>query len=176
MGKANNKKKIKKQNLKTPSSPSISQVLAPKDDYLSISYRYFINEYFSDKKFNNHFKNSEHCGEFMHNVHLLLKEPSNKKKSEILNKGYQSQMNIHPLEGRALSIFLSIAKNLRQIDESNIYQVKANSVSGGRVVFYIHENTIFVLLYDPNHLLYRMDKHGAKEAVDYSYSPIKSSS
>lgn len=174
MGKANNKK-IRKQNPKTPSSPSISQVLAPKDDYLSISYRYFINEYFNNKKFNNHFKDSEHCGEFMHNVHLLLIELSNKKKSEILNRSYQKQMNIHSLKGKALSIFLSIAKNLRQIDESNIYQAKANSVSGGRVIFYIHENTIFVLLYDPNHLLHRMDKHGAKEAIDYSYSPIKSS-
>lgn len=176
MGKANNKKKIKQKSPGIPVSRAINQAQAPKDDYLSISYRYFINEYFCDRKFNNHFKDSEHCGEFMHNVHLLLQELSNKKKSEILNKSYQSQMNIHPLRDKALSIFLSIASHLKQLDESKIYQIKANSVSDGRVIFYIQENTIFVLLYDPNHLLYRMDKHGAKEAIDYSYSPIKSSS
>lgn len=176
MGKGKNQKKMKRQNPKVPISRTMNRVQAPKDEYLSISYRYFINQYFNEKKFNNHFKDSEHCGEFLHNVHLLLQELSSKKKSEILDRGYQSQMNIHPLKDKALSIFFDIASHLKQLDEGEIYQIKTNSVSNGRIIFYIQDNTIFILLYDPNHLLYRMDKYGAKESIKYSYSPVKSSS
>ncbi len=176
MGKVDKKRKVKQKSHGVPISRALNQVQPPKDDFISISYRYFINDYFCDRKFNNHFKDSEHCGDFMHNVHLLLQELSVKKKSEILNKSYQSQMNMHPLKDKALSIFLGLASHLQQVDKSEIYQIKANSASDGRVIFYIQETTIFVLLYDPNHLLYRMDQYGAKEAIKHSYSPVKSSS
>lgn len=142
------------------------------DTYLKISFRYFINEYIQSKRFNNCFKDSKHCSEFMHNAHLLLMELSNKSKNEVLNSGYKSQMHMHPLEGDALSIFMGIAGQLTsQLETSSFYQIKTNSVADGRVVFYLKGNTIYVLLYDPNHLFYPDQKHGSKQALKHSYSP-----
>lgn len=154
---------------------TLSRVTPPHeldDTYLKISFRYFINEYIQSKKFNNCFKDSKHCSEFMHNAHLLLMELSHKSKNEILHSRYQSQMHMHSLKGEALSIFLGIVGPLTdQLETSSFYQIKTNSVADGRVVFYLKGNTIYVLLYDPNHLFYPDQKHGSKQALKHSYSP-----
>lgn len=141
------------------------------------SYKYFKCASVKNNDFNNCFKNILDYAEWITFCLDRLSNFSTMSIGELGNSGNTARF--HPVEDKHLAKLKGILKGLGlsaddifSQDESQNYYELSFGTGNGRMFGYLIDNIYFVLLLDPNHLVYINASKGAKNDLYYkNYKP-----
>lgn len=148
-----------------------------KKESIIFSYKYFKCNSLKSKEFNNCFKNQDDYAKWITFYLKRIAEISTMKIGVISSSG--STLRFHPVEDNHLIKLKSILKSMdldvdevfNQNESQNYYELSMGT-GNGRMFGYLIENIYFLLLLDPNHLVYMNASKGAKNDLYYkNYDP-----
>lgn len=176
------KKKKNKLPITIPTKKSLSEDKLPvinfkNDDYIIFSYKYFNCTSLKNSNFNNCFKNQYDYAKWITFCLDRLSNLSTMRIPEIGGAG--SITRFHPVERSALAKLKEILSHtglnvelIFQQEESENYYELSFGKGNGRMFGYLIENRYYILLMDPNHLVYKCVEKGAKYDLLYkNYDP-----
>lgn len=184
MSQPKEKKKKKKLPITIPINKSLSEDKLPlatlkNDEYMIFSYKYFNCTSLKSSEFNNCFKNQDDYAKWITFCLNRISNLSTMKIPEISNAGTSTRF--HPVDGGALTklkqiliqIGLDVDKIFKQEGSENFYELSFGT-GNGRMFGYLIDNRYYVLLMDPNHLVYKcVEKGGNHDLLYKNYDPWK---
>lgn len=175
-------KKKKKLPTTIPKNKSVSKNKLPvvnfkNDNYIIFSYKYFNCISVKNSNFNNRFKNLDDYAKWITFCLDRIASLSTMKIPEIGGAG--SATRFHPVEGDALIKLKEILKHtgldaeqIFQQEESDSYYELSFGTGNGRMFGYLIGNRYYILLMDPNHLVYKcVERNGKHDLLYKNYDP-----
>ena len=147
------------------------------NDHIIFSYKYFICKSLKNSYFNNCFSSQYTYTEWITFYLSRIVNLSTMSLTEI--KGAGKTLRFHNVEKDALSklknvlkeIGLSVDEVFQQSSPANYYQISFGT-GNGRVFGYLINNIYYILLMDPNHLIYKCsEKGGNYDLLHKNYDP-----
>lgn len=140
------------------------------------SYKYFSCNCLKNKEFNNCFKNISDYAKWITFCIERISNLSSMKIGEISNSG--KSLRFHPVTKEPLiklkeilkSINVDVDKIFIQEESENYYEISFGK-GNGRIFGYLIENIYFILLMDPNHLVYFNPAKGQLDLLYKNYNP-----
>lgn len=147
------------------------------DKRMLLSFRYFKCNCVANKEFNNCYQNTTHYSTWLTLAMKRLSEITTMTLGELNNSG--RSLRFHSVENENLNKLKSVLLNLGldvefifNQSESNDYYEISLGAANGRIFGYLIENIFFVLLLDPNHLIYPCVAKGATQDLLFKrYNP-----
>lgn len=141
------------------------------------SYKHFICECSNEKEFNNRFKSMYHYAKWITLYTKRISEVSTMTLAEVNSSG--KSLRFHLVKGENLNKLKTVLRNLgikledvfRQSESNNYYELSLGAANG-RIFGYLIDNVFFVLLMDPNHLIYPcLEKGATQDLLHTRYDP-----
>lgn len=166
------------RNINTKSIP-VGEMVDRNLKTIIFSYKYFSCSCLKNKIFNNCFKNIDDYAIWITLCVERITKFSTMNIGDLIGAGTSARF--HPVEDIHLNklreILSSINANINIMfpqNESNDFYELSFGTSSGRMFGYLIENIYYVLLMDPNHLVYQYADKGAKQDLYFKlYDPWK---
>lgn len=147
------------------------------DKRMLLSFRYFKCNCVANKEFNNCYQNTTHYSTWLTLAMKRLSEITTMTLGELNNSGRSLRFhsvenkNLIKLKSVLLDLGLDVELTFNQSESNDYYEISLGAANG-RIFGYLIENIFFVLLLDPNHLIYPYFAKGATQDLLFKrYNP-----
>lgn len=147
------------------------------NDHMIFSYKYFRCKSLKNSYFNNCFFSQYDYAEWITFCLSRIANFSTMSISEIKGAGKSTRFhtvkrgNLKKLKSVLKEIGLDVDKVFKQESEENYYELSFGT-GNGRIFGYLINNIYYVLLMDPNHLIYKCNEKGGNHDLLYKrYDP-----